>query len=99
MLLHEAVGHGLEGDFNRQGTSLYSGRIGERVANELVTIYDDGDLPGERGTIAIDDEGTPGAHKVLVERGILRGYMQDRHNAGLNGRHVDGERQGGNPFA
>jgi TldD protein len=85
VLLHEAVGHGLEADFNRKGTSLYSGRVGERVASDLVTIYDDGDLPGERGTIAIDDEGTPGQHKVLVERGILRGYMQDRQNARLMG--------------
>ncbi len=85
VLLHEAVGHGLEGDFNRQGTSLYSGRIGERVANELVTIFDDGDLPGERGSLAIDDEGTPGQHKVLVENGILRGYMHDRLNATLLG--------------
>ncbi len=90
VLLHEAVGHGLEGDFNRQGTSLYSGRVGERVANELVTIFDDGDLPGERGTVGIDDEGTPGEHKVLVERGILRGYMQDRHNAGLMGSRSTG---------
>jgi TldD protein len=90
VLLHEAVGHGLEGDFNRQGTSLYSGRIGERVASELVTIYDDGNLPGERGTVGIDDEGTPGAHKVLVERGVLRGYMQDRHNAGLMGGESTG---------
>ncbi|GAC1498557.1 MAG: metalloprotease TldD [Vulcanimicrobiaceae bacterium] len=85
VLLHEAVGHGLEGDFNRQGTSLYSGRIGERVANELVTIYDDGDMPGERGSLTIDDEGHPGAHKVLVERGVLRGYMHDHHNATLMG--------------
>jgi TldD protein len=85
VLLHEAVGHGLEADFNRKGTSLYSGRVGERVASELVTIYDDGDLPGERGTVAVDDEGTPGQHKVLVERGILRGYMQDRLNARLMG--------------
>jgi TldD protein len=85
VLLHEAVGHGLEGDFNRQGTSLYSGRIGERVANELVTIYDDGDMPGERGSLAVDDEGTPGQHKVLVERGVLRGYMHDKLNAGLMG--------------
>jgi len=85
VLLHEAVGHGLEGDFNRQGQSLYSGRIGERVASDLVTIYDDGDLPGERGSLAVDDEGTPGAHKVLVENGILRGYMHDRHNALLMG--------------
>jgi TldD protein len=85
VLLHEAVGHGLESDFNRQGTSLYSGRIGERVANELVTIYDDGNLPGERGSISIDDEGNPGAHKVLVENGILRGYMQDHLNGTLMG--------------
>jgi TldD protein len=85
VLLHEAVGHGLEADFNRKGTSLYSGRVGERVASDLVTIYDDGDLPGERGTVAIDDEGTPGQHKVLVEDGILCGYMQDRVNATLMG--------------
>ncbi len=85
VLLHEAVGHGLEGDFNRQGTSLYSGRIGERVASVLVTIYDDGDIPGERGSIAIDDEGTPGQHNVLVEGGVLRGYMHDRQNAALMG--------------
>jgi TldD protein len=85
VLLHEAVGHGLEADFNRKGTSLYAGRVGERVASDLVTIYDDGDLPGERGTVAIDDEGTPGQHNVLVDRGILRGYMQDRLNARLMG--------------
>ena len=85
VLLHEAVGHGLEADFNRKGTSLYAGRVGERVASELVTIFDDGDLPGERGTVAVDDEGTPGQHKVLVEHGILRGYMQDRLNARLMG--------------
>ncbi|HEV3086081.1 MAG TPA: metallopeptidase TldD-related protein [Candidatus Elarobacter sp.] len=85
VLLHEAVGHGLEADFNRKGTSLYSGRVGERVASDLVTIYDDGNLHGERGSIAVDDEGTPGQHKVLVENGILRGYMQDRLNARLMG--------------
>ena len=85
VLLHEAVGHGLEGDFNRQGTSLYSGRIGERVANELVTIYDDGNLEGERGSVAIDDEGHPGEHKVLVERGVLRGYMHDHLSGTLMG--------------
>ncbi len=90
VLLHEAVGHGLESDFNRQGTSLYSGRVGERVASELVTIYDDGDLPGERGTVAVDDEGTPGQHKVLVERGVLQGYMQDRMNGALMGAHSTG---------
>jgi TldD protein len=90
VLLHEAVGHGLEGDFNRQGTSLYSGRIGERVASELVTIYDDGNIPGERGSLAIDDEGTPGQHKVLVENGVLRGYMHDQLNARLMGSRSTG---------
>ena len=85
VLLHEAVGHGLESDFNRRGTSLYSGRVGERVASELVTIYDDGNLPEERGSVAVDDEGIPGQHKVLVERGVLRGYMQDTLNARLMG--------------
>jgi TldD protein len=90
VLLHEAVGHGLESDFNRRGTSLYSGRIGERVASELVTIYDDGNLFEERGSINIDDEGVPGQHKVLVERGILRGYMQDTLNARLMGSESTG---------
>lgn len=85
VLLHEAVGHGLESDFNRRGTSLYSGRIGERVASELVTIYDDGNLQEERGSLNVDDEGVPGQHKVLVENGVLRGYMQDRLNARLMG--------------
>lgn len=90
VLLHEAVGHGLESDFNRQGVSLYSGRVGERVASELVTIYDDGNLPDERGSLAIDDEGHPGEHKVLVEKGILRGYMQDFLNARLMGTQSTG---------
>jgi TldD protein len=90
VLLHEAVGHGLESDFNRRGTSLYSGRIGERVASELVTIYDDGNLFEERGSINVDDEGVPGQHKVLVERGILHGYMQDTLNARLMGSHSTG---------
>ena len=85
VLLHEAVGHGLESDFNRRGTSLYSGRIGERVASELVTIYDDGNLREERGSLNVDDEGVPGQHKVLVENGVLLGYMQDRLNARLMG--------------
>lgn len=85
VLLHEAVGHGLESDFNRRGTSLYSGRVGQRVASDLVTIYDDGNIPGERGSVAVDDEGVAGAHKVLVEKGVLRGYMQDRMNARLMG--------------
>jgi TldD protein len=90
VLLHEAVGHGLESDFNRRGTSLYSGRVGERVASELVTIYDDGNLFEERGSINVDDEGVPGQHKVLVERGILRGYMQDTLNARLMGSESTG---------
>ncbi len=85
VLLHEAVGHGLESDFNRRGTSLYSGRVGERVASELVTIFDDGDIPDARGSVAVDDEGVPGQHKVLVENGVLRGYMQDTLNARLMG--------------
>jgi TldD protein len=85
VLLHEAVGHGLESDFNRRGTSLYSGRVGERVASELVTIYDDGNLREERGSLTVDDEGVPGQHKVLVENGVLLGYMQDRLNARLMG--------------
>ncbi|MDQ2664354.1 MAG: metallopeptidase TldD-related protein [Candidatus Eremiobacteraeota bacterium] len=85
VLLHEAVGHGLESDFNRKGVSLYSGRIGERVASDLVTIYDDGNLAEERGTVAVDDEGFAGAHKVLVDRGILQGYMQDYHNGRMMG--------------
>lgn len=85
VLLHEAVGHGLESDFNRRGTSLYSGRVGERVASELVTIFDDGDMHEERGSLNVDDEGVPGQHKVLVENGVLRGYMQDTLNARLMG--------------
>ena len=85
VLLHEAVGHGLEGDFNRKGTSVYSGRIGERVAAPGVTIVDDGTLPGRRGSLNLDDEGTPTACTVLIEDGVLHGYMQDRLNARLMG--------------
>ncbi len=85
VLLHEAVGHGLEGDFNRKGASAFSGRIGKRVASKGVTIVDDGTLPNRRGSLAIDDEGTPGGYNVLIEDGILRGYMQDKHNARLMG--------------
>jgi TldD protein len=85
ILLHEAVGHGLEGDFNRKGTSAFSGRVGERVASEDCTIVDDGTLPNRRGSLAIDDEGTEGKYNVLVENGILRGYMQDKLNARLMG--------------
>ena len=85
ILLHEAVGHGLEGDFNRKGTSAFSGRVGERVAPKECTIVDDGTMPNRRGSLAIDDEGTPGKYNVLVENGILRGYMQDKLNARLMG--------------
>jgi TldD protein len=85
ILLHEAVGHGLEGDFNRKGVSAFSGRIGQKVASPLCTIVDDGTLPNRRGSLAVDDEGTPGQYNVLIEKGILRGYMQDRLNARLSG--------------
>ncbi|NIL94935.1 MAG: metalloprotease TldD [Woeseiaceae bacterium] len=85
ILLHEAVGHGLEGDFNRKGTSAFSGRVGEKVASSLCTIVDDGTLPNRRGSLAVDDEGTPGQYNVLVEDGILKGYMQDKLNARLMG--------------
>ena len=85
VLLHEAVGHGLEGDFNRKGVSAFSGRVGERVASPLCTVVDDGTLPNRRGSLAIDDEGTPGQYNVLIENGVLRGYMQDRMNARLMG--------------
>ncbi|MGI9205250.1 MAG: metalloprotease TldD [Woeseiaceae bacterium] len=85
ILLHEAVGHGLEGDFNRKGTSAFSGRVGETVATPLCTIVDDGTLPNRRGSLAVDDEGTPGGYNVLVEDGVLKGYMQDRMNARLMG--------------
>jgi TldD protein len=81
--LHEAVGHGLEADFNRKKTSIYSDRIGEKVASELCTVIDDATVPNRRGSINVDDEGTIGQRKVLIEKGILRGYMQDRLNAGL----------------
>lgn len=85
VLLHEAIGHGLEGDFNRKGASAFSGRIGERVAAKGVTIVDDGTLEGRRGSLTIDDEGTPTSRTVLIEDGILKGYMQDRLNARLMG--------------
>jgi TldD protein len=85
ILLHEAIGHGLEGDFNRKGTSAFSGRVGERVASSLCTVVDDGTLPGRRGSLSIDDEGTPTENTVLIENGILKGYMQDKLNARLMG--------------
>jgi len=83
ILLHEAVGHGLEGDFNRKKTSAFSGRLGQHVASELVTVVDDGTIANRRGSLNVDDEGVPTRRNVLIEKGILRGYMQDRLNAGL----------------
>ncbi|MDE2405762.1 MAG: metalloprotease TldD [Sphingomonadales bacterium] len=85
VLLHEAVGHGLEGDFNRKGSSAFSGRIGERVAAPGVTVIDDGSIAGRRGSLTIDDEGTPTQENILIEDGILKGYIQDRLNARLMG--------------
>ncbi len=85
ILLHEAVGHGLEGDFNRKGTSVFSGRVGKRIAAPGVTVLDDGTLPERRGSLNMDDEGTPTSRTVLIEDGILQGYMQDRLNARLTG--------------
>ncbi|MEG1691116.1 MAG: metalloprotease TldD [Hafnia sp.] len=83
VLLHEAVGHGLEGDFNRRGTSVFSGQMGQLVASELCTVVDDGTISGRRGSLAIDDEGVPGQYNVLIENGILKGFMQDKMNARL----------------
>ena len=85
VMLHEAVGHGLEGDFNRKKTSAFTGQVGQRVASPGVTVIDDGTLPDRRGSITIDDEGTPSRRNVLIEDGILVGYMQDRQNARLMG--------------
>ena len=85
VLLHEAVGHGLEGDFNRKGASAFSGKIGQQVASELCTVVDDGTMANRRGSLNIDDEGTPAGYNVLIENGILKGYMQDKHNAKLMG--------------
>ena len=85
VLLHEAVGHGLEGDFNRKGSSAYSGRVGESVASSLCTIVDDGTLASRRGSLSVDDEGTPTQCTTLIEKGVLKGYMQDKLNARLMG--------------
>ncbi len=90
VLLHEAVGHGLEGDFNRKGTSAFAGRLGQKVASELCTVVDDGTLAGRRGSLNIDDEGTPSQRTVLIENGRLRGYMQDKLNARLMGQASTG---------
>ncbi|MXY54795.1 MAG: metalloprotease TldD [Gammaproteobacteria bacterium] len=90
VLLHEAVGHGLEGDFNRKGTSAFSGRMGEVVASELCTVIDDATLADRRGSLSVDDEGTPGQRTTLIENGVLVGYMQDKHNARLMGAESTG---------
>jgi len=85
ILLHEAIGHGLEGDFNRKGTSAFSGRVGQRVATKGITVIDDGTIAQRRGSLNVDDEGNPTQRTVLIEDGILKGYMQDRLNAALMG--------------
>jgi len=90
ILLHEAVGHGLEGDFNRKGTSVFSGKIGEKVASEHCTIIDDGTLENRRGSLSVDDEGNQTKRNVLIENGILKGYMQDSMNARLMGHELTG---------
>ena len=90
VMLHEAVGHGLEGDFNRKGTSVFSGRVGQQVAAKGVTVIDDGTIADRRGSITVDDEGTPSRRNVLIEDGILKGYMQDRQNARLMGVDATG---------
>lgn len=90
VLLHEAIGHGLEGDFNRKGSSAFSGQLGQRVASPECTIVDDGTLPGRRGSLSIDDEGTPTQCTVLIENGILKNYMQDKLNAKLMGMQATG---------
>ena len=90
ILLHEAIGHGLEGDFNRKGVSAFAGRIGQKVASELVTVVDDGTIANRRGSLNVDDEGTPTGRTVLIENGILRGYLQDRLNARLMGMKATG---------
>ncbi len=90
VLLHEAVGHGLEGDFNRKESSVFTGKIGESVTSDLCTIVDDGTLKDLRGSITIDDEGVQGQYNVLIEKGILKGYLQDKHNAYLMGEKPTG---------
>ncbi|MEN8204871.1 MAG: metalloprotease TldD [Pseudomonadota bacterium] len=90
ILLHEAIGHGLEGDFNRKGTSAFSGMVGQQVASPLCTVVDDGTISGRRGSLNVDDEGIAAQNTVLIENGILKGYMQDRMNAGLMGVNSTG---------
>jgi TldD protein len=90
ILLHEAIGHGLEGDFNRKKTSAFAGLLNQRIASDGVTVVDDGTIPDRRGSLTVDDEGTPTGRTVLIENGILRGFLQDRMNARLMGMAVTG---------
>ncbi|QBB70005.1 metalloprotease TldD [Pseudolysobacter antarcticus] len=90
VLLHEAIGHGFEGDFNRKGTSAFAGMMGQRVASDLVTVVDDGTLPNRRGSLSIDDEGVPSECTTLIENGKMTGFMQDKHNARLMGTRSTG---------
>jgi len=90
VLLHEAIGHGFEGDFNRKGTSAFAGRMGDKVASPLCTVVDDGTLPDRRGSLSVDDEGVPGECTTLIENGVLKGYMQDKLNARLMGMRSTG---------
>lgn len=90
VLLHEAVGHGLEGDFNRKGSSAYANQMGKKVASDLCTVIDDGTLQGRRGSLNVDDEGTQTQSTTLIEKGVLKGYMQDKHNARLMGQQATG---------
>ena len=90
ILLHEAIGHGLEGDFNRKGSSAFSGKIGQRVASKGVTVVDDGTISNRRGSLSLDDEGNPTQRTILIEDGILRGYIQDSLNSRLMGMPLTG---------
>jgi TldD protein len=90
VLLHEAVGHGLEADFNRKGTSAFSGRVGQKVASGLVTVVDDGTIRNRRGSLNMDDEGAPTQRNVLIENGVLRGYLQDRLSSRIMGQPQTG---------
>ena len=90
ILLHEAVGHGLEADFNRKGVSAFTGRIGQQVASPLCTVVDDGTIGGRRGSLNVDDEGNPTQRNVLIENGILRGYLQDKLSSRILGAEATG---------
>ncbi len=92
VLLHEAVGHGLEADFNRKGTSAFTGRIGQQVASPLCTVVDDGTIGSRRGSLNVDDEGNLTQRNVLIENGILRGYLQDQLSSRIDGKRADGQR-------